>query len=309
MSNSRSDIGADGITAINVRGYKSLVAEQSIQVRPLTILAGANSSGKSSIMQPLLLLKQTLEAGYDPGALLLDGANLRFTSTDQLFFHHGSNEGAESFTIGFTVGQLHSLTTCFKRHPKTGIDVAETTYSSNDKKIAISRNITQKDIKKIISKTFVVPDYYKLVVSRSRCFLNLAAQSTDGATLLLPSDLIFLGMQSSPRHNIDMVQHINEIIHIPGLRGNPARTYPVTAVETSFPGTFEKYTASVIAKWQVEGDHSPLNDLCNDLKNLGLTWKVSAKAINDTQVELQVGRLSKPLRGGARDLVSIADVG
>jgi len=60
-----------GITSISAAGYKSLAKEQTIEIRPLTILAGANSSGKSSIMQPLLLLKQTLEALYDPGPLLL----------------------------------------------------------------------------------------------------------------------------------------------------------------------------------------------------------------------------------------------
>ena len=45
----------EGITRITVGGFKSISQEQSIEVRPLTILAGANSSGKSSIMQPLLL--------------------------------------------------------------------------------------------------------------------------------------------------------------------------------------------------------------------------------------------------------------
>lgn len=71
-----------GITAISVRGFKSLYDESRIEIRPLTILAGANNSGKSSIMQPLLLMKQTLEAPYDPGALWLDGHNISFSATD-----------------------------------------------------------------------------------------------------------------------------------------------------------------------------------------------------------------------------------
>ena len=50
------------ITTLSVAGFKSIVDEQTIEIRPLTLLAGANSSGKSSMMQPLLLLKQTLEA-------------------------------------------------------------------------------------------------------------------------------------------------------------------------------------------------------------------------------------------------------
>ena len=73
----------EGITAISVRGFKSLAEESRIEIRPFTILAGANSSGKSSMMQPLLLMKQTLEASYDPGPLLLDGPNAKFTSVDQ----------------------------------------------------------------------------------------------------------------------------------------------------------------------------------------------------------------------------------
>ena len=51
-----------GITKISVCGYKSIKDECTIDIYPLTILAGANSSGKSSIIQPLLLMKQTLEA-------------------------------------------------------------------------------------------------------------------------------------------------------------------------------------------------------------------------------------------------------
>lgn len=78
----------EGITKISVSGYKSIANPCSIEIQNLTILSGANSSGKSSIMQPLLLLKQTLEATYDPGALLLNGANVKFTSTEQVFLSY-----------------------------------------------------------------------------------------------------------------------------------------------------------------------------------------------------------------------------
>src|SRR5271168_4120437 len=74
---------ADGITRIAVEGFKSIAKRQEIEIAPLTILAGANSSGKSSIMQPLLMLKQTLEATYDPGPLKIDGPNVTFTRTEE----------------------------------------------------------------------------------------------------------------------------------------------------------------------------------------------------------------------------------
>jgi predicted ATPase len=67
--------------------------------------------------------------------------------------------------------------------------------------------------------------------------------------------------------------------------------------------------ASVIAHWQDQDAEQKLSQLEEDLQHLGLTWKVMAKAIDDTQVELRVGRLPHAARGGAHDLVSIADVG
>ena len=76
--------GPAKITALTVRGFKSIHDETTIQIRPLTVLAGANSSGKSSMIQPLLLLKQTLESPYDPGPLLLNGPNVKFTEVKQL---------------------------------------------------------------------------------------------------------------------------------------------------------------------------------------------------------------------------------
>jgi hypothetical protein len=49
--------------------------------------------------------------------------------------------------------------------------------------------------------------------------------------------------------------------------------------------------------------------MSDDLKLLGLTWKIEANRIDGAQVELCVGRLPRPNLGGARDLVSIAEVG
>src|SRR5215469_11562716 len=91
------------ITSITVGGFKSISQEQSIEVKPLTILAGANSSGKSSIIQPLLLLKQTLEATYDPGPLLLNGPNVKFTSAEQLLSRTHNGKPASSFHVGIAI--------------------------------------------------------------------------------------------------------------------------------------------------------------------------------------------------------------
>src|SRR5216684_3870536 len=118
--------GPDGITRISVKGFKSLAREVSITVAPLTILAGANSSGKSSILQPLLLLKQTLEANFDPGALLLNGPNINFTSISQLLSRIGK-EHADTLEVGISCGS-NGIRSVFRRAPKGGFEIVSTQY-------------------------------------------------------------------------------------------------------------------------------------------------------------------------------------
>src|SRR5437660_9744045 len=93
-------VESSAIAEIRVAGFKSISEEQKIEVRPLTILAGANSAGKSSMMQPLLLLKQTLELPYDAGPLQLNGPNVKFTSADELLSRTGKRHSAGSFLVG-----------------------------------------------------------------------------------------------------------------------------------------------------------------------------------------------------------------
>src|ERR1700739_1848746 len=111
----------DGITKIAVEGFKSIAKRQEIEIAPLTILAGANSSGKSSIMQPLLLLKQTLEATYDPGPLKIDGPNVRFTSSEQ--FLSRPNGAAGLLSLGLVTDGL-TLQISFRKGT-SGIEIAE----------------------------------------------------------------------------------------------------------------------------------------------------------------------------------------
>jgi hypothetical protein len=83
----------------------------------------------------------------------------------------------------------------------------------------------------------------------------------------------------------------------------------VTAVGTSYPGTFEKYTASVISHWAAEKQTDKLADLSADMKRLALTGGVSAVRQNDVQIELFVGRLPGVEPRRPEDRVNIADVG
>jgi hypothetical protein len=140
----------------------------------------------------------------------------------------------------------------------------------------------------------------KWVVVRDRCFLGVELRETVDSR-------VETAYKGSPTGRA--VELLRQLIHVPGLRGNPVRTYPVTAVGPAFPGTFQDYVASIIAQWQTDKEARELDALNRALERLGLTWKVTAEPVTHTQVQLKVGRLPHAKRGGAHDLVSIADVG
>lgn len=298
------------ISKISVRGFKSIDREMSIELVPLTILAGANSSGKSSIMQPLLLIKQTLEANGDPGALLLDGPHVRLTSFDQALNKGKGNAQPASFTIKLESSHKAILELSFERLEKTGFDLSEMTFSFNNGVFKLTPLSSHKEIESIL------PDYLRKLAQemtvkeknhlqwrmfRERCFLSFALVDMN-----IHQPVFFLPSMNTS--TVPLFSHfIQNMIHLPGLRGNPRRSYDKNTTGPRFQGTFDEYHASLIYKWGNE-DKNKLRKLARYLTELGLTWKVEAKGIGDTQVELKVGRLpcGKP---GRADLVNIADVG
>ena len=394
-----------GITRISVSGYKSLAEECSIEIAPLTILSGANSSGKSSIMQPLLLMKQTLESTYDAGSLKLNGANVHLTSTDQIFTKtiNKSSLSNNSFSVAINLGNQRKLKNIFKKENKvTGIKASASLYEYKDIiNISINSDMKHEDILKnypshlqifyqikyeekknvwedftafhesqrkgikfIPSSSFksklanfdneyeyylefsknlpkdIQKDYFDLLqsayskqdefeelikilnntyrfsVKTYKCFLYIDSQFLL-PTVSLPDPLSLADTNSSVSlfRFLDnnglcrsIERQIRQLIHVPGLRGNPERTYPVTAVGDEFIGTFEHYAASVINHWKVN-KNKKLKQLSEALQTLGLTWKVDTKQIDDTQVEVRVGRLKSQGNSKSTDMVSIADVG
>ena len=53
------------ITNITLSNFRGFEEEVSVRIRPITILIGRNSSGKSSLIKFLQMLRQTLELQRD----------------------------------------------------------------------------------------------------------------------------------------------------------------------------------------------------------------------------------------------------
>ena len=296
----------EGITKIAVKGFKSIAEECEIDIRPLTILAGANSSGKSSIMQPLLMLKQTLEAPYDPGPLLIDGPNVQFTLAEQFLSTLLNGKKADRFQVLIETRVpdfAQSVETTFRKG-QTGFEIVEMTaeVSQASQKLPFKRftlypEMSVEEIRAYIGDQSPRRSDSKRI-KRLRCFLGL--ESTEDNRLY--------NVSYNYNFTYDLVEsYIFKTIHLPGLRGNPERTYKFTSTGPLYPGAFEYYTASVIHQWQETKDKR-LETLTDALCTLGLTGQVNTQKIGDVGIELQVGRLPHD-KTSVADMVNIADVG
>ena len=296
----------EGITAISVQGFKSIAAESRIEVCPLTILAGANSSGKSSIMQPLLLMKQTLEASYDPGPLLLNGPNAKFTSANQFISRLRKNSDSQAFSIGIEHAKGRTLKVVFSLSKNQTFEIQKMVIGEGKRSLCLRPNQKDADLENAILTSRLQevkwPEQLKpsLSVIKNRCFLDV---NFEGRQVVG----VYYEVSKTGGFSEPYSENLHSMIHVPGLRGNPERVYPRTATGPHFPGIFENYVATIIERWQQEEDDR-LQDLEAILSVLGLTREISVKGVNNTQIELQVGRLPEAEPNGA-DLVNIADVG
>lgn len=310
------------ITGLQIEGFKSFGKEQKLQIRPLTLLAGANSSGKSSVVQPLLLLKQTLEAPVDYGPLKLDGPNVHFSRSKELFTQSSEGETATSLRIGLEYEHDPPQKEKFRRALKLEFRRSQDETPLLEKQIVrdIPRqqglgsykdfvlvegelaeeaipdcNWLGEEVKFYLSSQ---PESVSPVVRvyRNRCFLDLALYVED----FLP--LPHYSFSSS------VVQMLTNILYVPGLRDpSRQRSYPKLPIGEHLTAPMQDYSASVIESWGP--DSKSLRRLEQDMRELGLADGVSVRSVDDTALEIFVGRHLPGRPHAAPSTVHLADVG
>jgi len=304
---------ANAITAVTLKGFKSFAAETRIEIRPLTLLAGANSSGKSSAMQPLLLMKQTEEASFDPGPLLLDGPFLRFTSPDQIVSSIARGRGRREFEAGFEASRGASFKCRFTAGSREGFQLAEMTIKIGAEETILREGPFTGRPKEVLFLYGLPADQAELPLDRGfrikKIVRNQGFLEARGVTQRrIGTGKRELFVDTELRTGLGFF--LRRVIHVPGLRGNPERTYPRAAVGNLFPGPFTAYVASLIAGWQEAEDADNLERpqrISSQLQALGLTSGIKARLVDATRIELLVGLL--PKNGKGAKFVNIADVG
>lgn len=87
-----------GMALSRFKAYKQL---KSLPIKPITLLCGTNSCGKSSILQSILLAKQTIEShGFSNQGLLINGRLARLGAFEDICYAHDLSQSVE---LGYAI--------------------------------------------------------------------------------------------------------------------------------------------------------------------------------------------------------------
>ncbi len=270
-------------------------------------------------------MKQTLESPFDPGPLKVDGPNVDFTRYSQLFTHGHDGKCASELTIGLDYEfddffrQRTSHRTVELEFQRTGEglvslrqeSVRETLVHEGRKTLrAIDFSEGELPLETVLNNDWLdgslrgylfgrnEESTIEARMVRSRCFLDLEVRISEDD----------FGFFFSVAFSQQLGPLITDIIYIPGLR-DPAfsRSYPLIPIDKRFPGPMHSFLASVIHHWGPDGDL--LVEFEQDLRKLGLTGRVTVQRVDDTALEVLVGRYIPDSSQILPDLVNVADVG
>lgn len=97
----------NNITLKNFKGFKEM---SNLEIKPITILCGTNSSGKSSILQSILLFKQTMEGQNPNQTILLNGRYVHLGSIQDCIYMKNTDLNIEfDFFIRCNYKDFHKL--------------------------------------------------------------------------------------------------------------------------------------------------------------------------------------------------------
>ena len=127
----------------HLKNFKSFRDLPPLELSKINVLAGANSSGKSSIIQSILLLKQILQYGSESRSIALNGPLLRLGEFDDVRNFEASGDdikigldyefdksdlnsawsGPWRYSTGTEVGSLRhlSLQLSYRQKPEAGL--------------------------------------------------------------------------------------------------------------------------------------------------------------------------------------------
>ena len=90
------------LSSLQIANFKRF-QHLDLELRPLTLLSGVNGGGKSTVIQSLVLLSQTLSAREWGRTLLLEGPELALGNVADVLNHNARDR----FSFGVATAGIH----------------------------------------------------------------------------------------------------------------------------------------------------------------------------------------------------------
>ncbi len=203
------------ITELRTQNFKSWQDTGTLQFAPLTGLFGANSSGKTSILQVLLMLKQTVENPSPDwnGALYFGNENslVNLISFDDVIHQHDLNLNLEMSVSWESLKSIYIELKQLRLPANVRVDKLNTSWSNPEqaKNITFSTNIARSSMNSFHYKTSQNKFYVEGSDGRFRCYgyrsglveVQEVALKFEEAFKNLFSRILYLGpLREHPRH-------------------------------------------------------------------------------------------------------------
>jgi len=313
---------------LQIKNFKGWEDTGEIRMAPITLFFGANSSGKSSIGQFLMMLKQTVES-FDLGAVLFPGGNrsaVQLGSFRDMVHHHDLRrrisfsyqwdlESEISFVdpisrSNFRGSELHfEAIAGIGESAQSSIELISMSYrliEANSEVLRVGMERQDKGGYKMVSEGFVVKrrqEGRKWSLGAPRHFyafpdrVGLYHQNADSVPLL----------------NLEHEKLFSSLFYLGPLRTKTDRLYPSSETKPESVGySGENTIMAMIAanhRWYNFSENQRKKQIegvvASELKNMGLLEDISIKRIPPDRREYEV----KVRTRGSLDLVDLPDVG
>jgi AAA15 family ATPase/GTPase len=127
------------VKSISFKNYKAFFEEQTMQLKPITILIGKNSSGKSCIAKLFTLIENSLSGNIEE-PLLLNNCGVELGNDfDNLFFDNNPGGLPLTFKIIFE-GDVEMEVSLLKKVEAYGLDILQWRYKDNNSEFDLELN-------------------------------------------------------------------------------------------------------------------------------------------------------------------------
>ena len=212
------------ITHIRVQNFKSWKDSKKVELAPLTGFFGTNSSGKSSLLQMLLLLKQTAER-KDAEEVIFFGDEMSYVNLGNFYevIHEHNDDELFELELGYIFTEPITI-----RIPQYRSDTNEETFDSINFETAIKKHGSSQDINRICydigSNENKKIEYQKnQIYYRDRLIYNGTYKncySIEDTTRAFPGSNEFLNLLTSKFEDI-----FSHIYYLGPVRSHPRRFY------------------------------------------------------------------------------------